>query len=744
MEGRFDLGKYQNSCHEITNWICLAQRGVITRGGWHFVAEVKDSEKETRVIPFRYSELQNYIIEFGDEYLRFYMNDGQIQSGGSPYEIGSPYTEDELWDIRYAQDDRSLYLTHPDVPRIKLDRYDDDIWDIDQIYSDDGPYMDEITDASITPSGTTGPVTLTATPSLGAERITNGDLAASTGWTLGTGWSYDAGNDEADHGSDGTAVLSQDIDVDPMTEYRVVFQVKNYTAGHVYARIGGTDGTHRASDATFTEDLTATNGNTLEIVPSVDFRGSVDTISVKVILSGTEIFLDDHVESVWRIRHSTTTGRVRITEVTNGLLATGVVLETLGADTASDGYMEPAWSDANGYPKVINFHEGRIQYASTYEQPQTIWASKSGHFDDFEPGTDDNSPYAFTLSAQTIIRWMQSARVLSIGCLSGEATAIGPSDGAITVTDPPRIKDETTHGSANLQPVRINRAILFIQQAEKNIREFSYDYGNDAYSAPDITVLADHMFTEGIIDMAYQQEPYSILWALTSDGVLHGCVYDRESNSVGWFDMETDGEVESIATIPHSGQDQLWAVIRRNINGTYKRFIEYLDFDISVDCGLTYSGVPITNVSGLDHLIGETVKVVGDGADYGDFVVSALGSITLPIAASEIYAGLEFTPKIVTSRPEIQLPGGTSQGLHKSWKKIWLRLIESEGLKVNEEIIPARSGDDLMGEAPEPYTGDFPINVVGWDRDGRITIEQTLSLPAHIVALFGTLMIGDD
>ena len=884
LEGRIDLKGYPNSAHEITDWIITTAGTLITRGGWHFVAEVKDSTKEARLIPFQYSERQNYIIEIGDEYMRYFMNCGQIESGGLPYEIVSPYYEDEIWEIRYAQDDEDLYLVHPDVQRQLVTRLDHTIWSIEELESLDGPYMDEVTDVKITPSGTTGNITLVATPVLGSDNLVvdgtfsapalsfavsawsasnqSGGAASNCGdgnaatawfpyqlpaaspwiamdlgvarnitsikvdasaygangvrlkdfefrysddnitwflsdnfqhtnvdgeetfvlgtpsthrywgivvtsywatdgsyvrineitfvdptptiWTYGTGWTYDGGADEADHNSDGTASLSQTIaGITPTYDYKVTFTLKNKTAGTVTPKIGGTLGTPRDANGTYIEYITATTTGGLEFVPSNNFRGSIDDVSVYLVTSGTGIFLDDHIGSVFRIKHTTTWGRVQITAVADGLHASGTVLTTLGGVGASDGWMESCWSDVNGYPRVLNFHEGRIQYASTYEQPQTIWASKTYDLNVFTPGTDDDSPYSLTPAAQRIIRWLKTTRRLCVGSMSGEATAIGPNDAAISATDPPKINDETTHGSASLDAVKINKAILFLQQSETKIREFSYKYEDDAYSATDITVLAEHLFGEGIIDMAYQQEPYSILWVVTSDGILHGCTYNRETNAIGWFNVETDGDVESVAVIPYLGKDQLWAIIRRTINGIQKRYVEYMDWDISLDSALTYSGVPITTVSGLDHLIGKTVRAIGDGAYAGEHTVSPAGSIVLADPASEIVVGLPFIPTLVTSRPEISLPNGSSQGLFKGWAKIILRLIDTIGITVNGEIWPAHLTNDIMGGPPIPYSGDVSFEATGWDADGRITIVQPLPFSAHIVALFGDLIIGD-
>ena len=80
------------------------------RSGTQFVAEVKDSTKQTRLIPFEFSTTQTYILEFGNQYIRFYKDDGQILSSGTPYEISSPYLEAELFDIKFAQSADVMYI----------------------------------------------------------------------------------------------------------------------------------------------------------------------------------------------------------------------------------------------------------------------------------------------------------------------------------------------------------------------------------------------------------------------------------------------------------------------------------------------------------------------------------------------------------------------------------------------------------------------------------------------------------
>lgn len=626
LDARIDLDQYFNGVQRMENWIPVVQGGAMTRGGFHYVATTKNNGV-ARLIPFRFSELQNYEMEFGNLYIRFYKDKGVVLDGvGGTYEIVSPYyTADDLWLIRYVQDDEKLYLVHPLYPPYVLTKGEGDIFSIEQMDFTDGPYEDEITSPTITPSGTTGDITLTASSAL---------------------------------------------------------------------------------------------------------------------------FSPDHVGAFWRIKHTTTYGYVVITAYTSETVVSATVLSDLdGSGTAAKATREGAWSDLNGWPRSAGFNEGRILFGGNYEHPQTIWASKTGNYEDFTPGTDDDSAYSFTAADANIIRWITSGRNLSFGALNGEFTVAGPSDGPITAADPPTIKSRTTHGSTDLcDSIRIGKAILFIQRAARKIREFTYSYVDDDYGAPDITVASDHLFDADIIDLAYQQEPYSILWAIKNDtaGTLLSCTYDRaigtsKGGIVAWAKHSTNGRVESIACVPYQEQDQLWAIV--NSGGT--RYVQYYDPEICVDLGLTWSGGPVTTLSGLGHLATKTVKIVGDGAVYPDQVVPASGEITISPAASEIYVGLGFTPTMVTNRPEVG-GGQSTQGMRRGWSKIMVRVLETIGLTVNGEVIPSRSSLDGMGAATTPFSGDVEISNLGWDTEGRITIIQALPLPAHVVSVGGTLVIGDD
>jgi hypothetical protein len=233
----------------------------------------------------------------------------------------------------------------------------------------------------------------------------------------------------------------------------------------------------------------------------------------------------------------------------------------------------------------------------------------------------------------------------------------------------------------DVAPVTINSGGLFIQRAKRAVYDLNYSFQIDALRASDITILSDHIGRGNFAQIVHQAEPHSNVWARLEDGSLACMTYKPDQNVIGWTPCGLGGTgavVESIATIPgndDAGQvyssinrDEVWMIVRRTIDGGTKRYIEMMEgvFDgpnranyldksewraavrdaqvdaFYVDCGLTYSGSPVTMISGLSHLEGETVKVVADGAVQADKTVSS-GSITLDLEASTVHVGLGYS-----------------------------------------------------------------------------------------------------
>ena len=655
LDGRNDLQKYPTGCKTLENMIVFPHGSAARRSGSQFVAEVKDSSKETRLIPFEFSTTQTYMLEFGEQYIRFYKDNGQILSGGSAYEISSPYLESELFDIKYAQSADVMYLCHPNHPVKKLARTGHTSWTLTSVDFTNGPFMDHNIEtttmtASHTNKGQAGTLTISST----------------TGVNSNQGW------------------LSTDV--------------------------------------------------------------------------GRLVHMLD--------------GHVKITGYTSSTVVNMEVLSDISNGSATTDFALGSFSSTTGHPSCVTFFEQRLVFAATLSQPQTLFFSKSGDYENMDDGyhdtvaDDDSIIYTIASNQVNAIRFMTATRTLIIGTAGGEfAVSGGGTDIAITPTNI-LIKKQSNNGAANVDALAVGNATLFLQRARRKLRELAYNFDVDGYVAPDLTILAEHISESGFKQLSYQQEPNQVIWCARNDGQLVGLTYQREQQVVAWHRHIFGGVFgsgnsvcDSVATIPTDDSEyQTWVIIKRTINGATKRYVEYLhqyDFDETddtsfnfLDSQLSYSGSPVTNISGLAHLEGQTVSVLADGATHPDKVVSS-GAIVLERAASKVKVGLPYTSLLQTMRIDAGAQNGTSQSKTKRIYEITARLYESIGIEVgpdlaNMERIPFRSSANAMNSGVNVFTGDKEIEFRGnYETDGFIFVRQTQPLPLTILSLYPKLQTND-
>ena len=655
LDGRNDLQKYPTGCKTLENMIVYPHGSAARRSGTQFVAEVKDSSKETRLIPFEFSTTQTYMLEFGEQYIRFYKDNGQILSGGSAYEISSPYLEAELFDIKYAQSADVMYLCHPNHPVKKLARTGHTSWTLTSVDFTNGPFMDHnIETTTITASHTNAGQTGTLT------------LSSTTGVNSNQGW------------------LSTDV--------------------------------------------------------------------------GRLVHMLD--------------GHVKITGYTSSTVVNMEVIADISNGSATTDFALGSFSDTTGYPSCVTFFEQRLVFAATLSQPQTLFFSKSGDYenmDDNYHGTvadDDAIIYTIASNQVNAIRFMTATRTLIIGTAGGEfAVSGGGTDIAITPTNI-LIKKQSNNGAANVDALAVGNATLFLQRARRKLRELAYNFDVDGYVAPDLTILAEHISEGGFKQLSYQQEPNQVIWGVRNDGQLVGLTYQREQQVVAWHRHIFGGTFssgntvcDSVATIPTDDSEyQTWVINKRTINGATKRYVEYIhqyDFDETddtsfnfLDSQLSYDGSPVTTLSGLSHLEGETVSILADGATHPDKTVSS-GSITLDRSASKVKVGLSYTSLLQTMRIDAGSQNGTSQSKTKRIYEITARLYESIGVEIgpdlnNMERIPFRSSANAMDSGINVFTGDKEIEFRGnYETDGFIFVRQTQPLPLTILSLYPKLQTND-
>ena len=414
----------------------------------------------------------------------------------------------------------------------------------------------------------------------------------------------------------------------------------------------------------------------------------------------------------------------------------------------------------NQYPSVVTFFEQRLIFANTNNNPQTLWMSKNGDYTNFTTGSGDDDALVYTIAANQVnaIRYLSATRVLTVGTSGGEYVVTASNDGPITPTTT-LIRKYSNYGSALIEPVQVADVTLFVQRGKRKIREFKYvgEVNTAAYQAPEMTILAEHITKGGLTQFAYQQEPDSVVWATRQDGTLLGMTYRREEDVVAWHKHIIGGSfsggqavVESIATLPSdTGEDRLFMIVKRTINGQTKRYIEQMKpFDFGgvttnahfVDSGLSYAGSAVNSLTGLHHLSGQTLEVLVNGASHPQSTV-ANGGINLSFSATTAAVGYGFTSAMKTLRVESGSADGTSQGKPKRIHAISLRLFETVGIEVgnspdNIDRIPFRDSSMAMDQAIPLFTGDKEIEFRGGYGEDRIYVQQNQALPMTVLSFY--------
>ncbi|MEC8230457.1 MAG: ubiquitin-activating E1 FCCH domain-containing protein [Pseudomonadota bacterium] len=414
----------------------------------------------------------------------------------------------------------------------------------------------------------------------------------------------------------------------------------------------------------------------------------------------------------------------------------------------------------NQYPSVVTFFEQRLIFANTNNNPQTLWMSKNGDYTNFTTGSADDDALVYTIAANQVnaIRYLSATRVLTVGTSGGEYVVTASNDGPITPTTT-LIRKYSNYGSALIEPVQVADVTLFVQRGKRKIREFKYvgEVNTAAYQAPEMTILAEHITKGGLTQFAYQQEPDSVVWATRQDGTLLGMTYRREEDVVAWHKHIIGGSfsggqavVESIATLPSdTGEDRLFMIVKRTINGQTKRYIEQMKpFDFGgvttnahfVDSGLSYAGSAVNSLTGLHHLSGQTLEVLVNGASHPQSTVTN-GGINLSFSATTAAVGYGFTSAMKTLRVESGSSDGTSQGKPKRIHAISLRLFETVGIEVgnspdNIDRIPFRDSSMPMDQAIPLFTGDKEIEFRGGYGEDRIYVQQNQALPMTVLSFY--------
>lgn len=404
---------------------------------------------------------------------------------------------------------------------------------------------------------------------------------------------------------------------------------------------------------------------------------------------------------------------------------------------------------AGNKPGAVSYYEQRRVFGGSTNKPDTQWYSRIGlpaNMTVSTPGQDDDAITA-TLNALKVndIRHIVPLDDLLI-MTSGAEWKVGSGADSAFAFSTLRQKPQSYWGCADVAPVVIGNVVLFVQAGGQYVRNLAYNLSAGAtggYESGDLAILANHLF-EGrtVVEWAYAPVPHSLVWCVMSDGKLLSLTYNREQEVIAWTQHETDGWFESVASVPEGTETGVYFIVRREIGGQTVRYIERLHsryFEDVEDCffldsGVTYDGTAATEITGLDHLEGETVKALADGNVVSNLTVTG-GKVTLPQAASVVHVGLPYTAQAQTL--DVEMANGNVQGRLKKIVSVTLRFLKSRGLWIgptsdNLDEVKWRDAE-AMGAATDLFTGKKVVDISpDWNSNGRIWLEQRDPLPMTI------------
>lgn len=453
-------------------------------------------------------------------------------------------------------------------------------------------------------------------------------------------------------------------------------------------------------------------------------------------------------------------GLVKITSVTSATAATCDVLSTLHSTAATTDWTEGAWSAARGYPRAIALHGGRLWLAGTRAQPQTMWGSVANDYLDWRRSSDDDGSVAFAPASGNgnEIQWMTSqGKTLLIGT-AGDEWTLGAAGGIVTPTDY-QFERQSAYGSAALPAQLVGEVAVFVQRGGRKLRRIAPRSDSDAWTAADLTVLAEHATGGGIVQTAFSSNPNAILWAVTTEGVLVGMTYEQEQNVFGWHVHETDGLIESVAVIYGAGADEVWLAVRHGATRGIERLsLRAMARDWSEPSRLIYADsarireypAPTDTVDGLEHLEGCQVAILADGADAGSATVSG-GTVRVSTFARVFVVGLPFTSSLQPMRIDVPMQDGTAQARRWRVARVGVALHSSLGGTVAagptmpQERLNMRTAGQAMDAPPPLFTGTLDSAVTSRTDDGLdVIVRQSAPLPLNVAAIIATLDVYGD
>jgi Ubiquitin-activating enzyme E1 FCCH domain len=440
-------------------------------------------------------------------------------------------------------------------------------------------------------------------------------------------------------------------------------------------------------------------------------------------------------------------GLVTVTSPGSGYTSTPNVTFSSGAATAT----ATLGAAANGFPSVPGYFQQRLVFAAPSASPSTFYCSQPGAYFNFNVSQ-------VTQADDSIIGTLVSGQLNTIKAIVPQTSGLliftdrtswlvnGGSPGSAISPQALVANPQSFNGISDIQPIIANYDVLYVQAKGSIVRDSAYNIYANVYTGTDISAISSHLFFGyTITGWAWAEEPFKLVWAVRSDGVLLNLTFLKEQEFVGWAHSVTQGSFLSVTTVIETtatagNVDAVYVVVQRTVNGNIVKYIErFVERTFAagvsdawcVDCGLQYSGAPATSFSGANFLAGMTVTGLADGVVIPAFVMPVTGAFTLATPASKVTIGLGYTCDAQTLPLDIGEP--TIQGKPKKIVDVTVRVADTLGLTIGSDfthLVPMK--DLVVGNVSSMLTGQSNQVIAGLvTGDARTNLDPTYTIPGQ-------------
>ena len=581
-----------------------------------------------RLVPFTFSTVQTYMLEFGESYIRF-MKDGA-------YIVE---TSQAITGITKANPGVLTYVGAD--PTAGQWFYIDEVVGMSQI---NGQYVraEGINTASNTMQLWTPRGELLDTSAYGTYTTAG---AMSRVYTLTTPY------------------FQQDIfdlkftqSADTMTITHEDYAPRDLTrSGHTNWTLTQTVFTSSIATPTITVVVPAVGGGTTTYrykVVGVSTASGESSLASPYLGTTTAIAMSSNITENIQVAFNTVSGAdsydvFRQYEVPGGDPGVTATFGYVGSSTGTpfiDRNIQPDLSNTppigddpfagGNYPKCSTYFQQRQVYGGSASDPQTFWMSQTGlrkNFDYAIPSQDDDAiegtvasqqvnaiQFMLATSSGLLLMTTGSAFLVTGGGSPISQSAVTPSNVTATPQSFSGIHD-------NVEPLQVNFDILYVQAMGNSVRDLSFNLQNNVYTGTDLSILSDHLLAGyQIVQWCWAQEPNRMVWAVRSDGVLLGFTYIKEQDVYAWTHHITDGLYTSVASVQEGDESAVYFIVRRQVGGIWWPYVERLasrqfGSDVSqawfLDCALANGGTDFTAI-GTPNTTSGTIQISASGAAF--------------------------------------------------------------------------------------------------------------------------------